>query len=116
MFTIGIPAFLLSQAPNTDLIKGKFINNIIKKALPAGILDTLVIIIMVIVGRILGLTGEFVAALSTIGLALVGLFIIYSVSKPINSNKIGVLVICAAGLTIGFTVLSDFFGISYLIL
>ena len=116
MFTIGIPAFLLSQAPNTDLIKGKFINNIIKKALPAGILDTLVIIIMVIVGRILGLTGELVAALSTIGLALVGLFIIYNVSKPINSYKIGVLVICAVGLTIGFTVLSDFFGISYLIM
>ena len=116
MFTIGIPAFLLSQAPNTDLIKGKFINNIIKKALPAGILDTLVIIIMVIVGKILGLTGEFVAALSTIGLALVGLFIIYNVSKPVNSYKIGVLVICAVGLMIGFTVLSDFFGISYLIL
>ena len=116
MFTIGIPAFLLSQAPNTDLIKGKFINNIIKKALPAGILDTLVIITMVIVGKILGLTGELVAALSTIGLALVGLFIIYNVSKPLNSYKIGVLIICTAGLTIGFTVLSDFFGISYLIM
>ena len=114
MFTIGVPAFLLSQAPNTDLIKGKFINNIIKKSLPAGILDTLVIIAIVVAGKIFGLSGELVAALSTIGLAVVGIYIVYTVSKPVNLYKLTVILICTAGLIIGFTLLREFFGISYL--
>lgn len=112
-FTIGVPAFLLSQAPNTDLIRGKFIDNIIKKALPAGLLDTFVIITMVIVGKIFRLPGELVAALSTIGLAVVGMFIVYRVSKPLNLYKVVVIIICASGLVIGFTFLREFFGINY---
>ena len=115
MFTIGVPAFLLSQAPNTDLIKGKFINNIIKKAFPAGILDTLVVIVTVIIGRIFGLSADLVAAISTIGLAIVGVLIIYSISKPMNLYKWIVIIICITGLTIGFTLLKDFFDINYLI-
>lgn len=116
MFTIGVPAFLLSQAPNTDLIKGKFINNILKKAFPAGIMDTLVIITMVMIGKIYGMSGELVAALSTIGLAIVGTFIIYLISKPMNLYKWAVLIICISGLAIGFTVLKEFFGINYLMI
>lgn len=114
MFTIGIPAFLLSQAPNTDLIKGKFINNVIKKALPAGILDTLVIIANVIMGRIFGFSGELVAALCTIGLAVVGVFIIYRISRPMNYYKWTVLAICTSGLIVGFTLLREFFGINFI--
>lgn len=116
MFTIGVPAFLLSQAPNTDLIKGKFINNIFKEALPVGIVDTLLIITLVIIGKVCNLSGELVAALSTIGLAIIGVFVIYKISRPMNFYKWIVLIICATGLIIGFTVLKDFFGINYLIL
>lgn len=113
MFTIGLPAFLLSQAPNTDLIKGKFINNIIKKSLTTGILDTIVIITIVIIGKICGLKEEFVAALCTIGLACVGIFIIYRISKPMNLYKWCVIVVCIIGLIIGFTILGNLFGINF---
>ena len=37
MFTIGIPAFVMSLERNTDQIKGHFLSNVLFKALPGGL-------------------------------------------------------------------------------
>ena len=43
MFTIGIPAFVMSLERNTDQIKGHFLSNVLFKALPGGLTDFLVV-------------------------------------------------------------------------
>lgn len=112
MFTIGLPAFLLSQQPNKSLIKGVFIKNIIAKAVPGGITDTLMVVIMVIFGKIFGASSEDIATASTILLGIVGIIIIYGISKPMTLYKWMILLICTIGLTICMAFLKKLFALA----
>lgn len=112
MFTIGIPAFLLSRIPNKDLIKGKFSWNVIKKALPGGLTDTIVVGVMVLFGTIFKASTTDISVASTILLAIVGLFVLYNIMKPINNIKMCIFIICTGGLIISMLFLRNLFGIS----
>ncbi|MBR6983306.1 MAG: cation-translocating P-type ATPase [Ruminococcus sp.] len=112
MFTIGLPAFLLSQIPNKDLIKGKFMTNILLKALPAGITDTIVVAAMVLFGNIFNLPQDDITTACTILLSIVGMMILFKISKPMNSIKWGIWIFCGVGLILCMVFISDFFNIS----
>ena len=58
MFTIGVPAFLLSQAPNHDLIRGKFVSNILRRSVPGGLTNFILVGIMVLMGSIFNFSAE----------------------------------------------------------
>ena len=112
MFTIGIPAFFLSQIPNRELIKGRFMSNILLKALPAGLTDTIIVAAMVYFGNIFKSEQDDIATASTILLGIVGMMILFTISRPMNSIKWGIWIACAMGLAGGMLFFSDFFGIS----
>ena len=110
-FTIGIPAFLLSQMPDHDLIHGNFLANIFVKALPGGLTDVIIVAAMVWFGKVLEVTDEEIGTASVILLAIVGMMVLYSISKPMNAYKWGIFALCATGLLLGFFFLGDLFGI-----
>ncbi len=112
MFTIGIPAFFLSQMPNKELIRGKFMTNIFLKALPAGITDTIVVAAMLYFGSIFNVEPKDIATASTILLSIVGLMIVFQISKPMDVYKMWIWVGCAVGLIFCMLFVSDFFDIS----
>lgn len=112
LFTIGLPALVLSQVPNKELIRGKFISNILFKALPAGITDTIIVAAMMYFGNIFGVSQSEIATASTILLSIVGLMIIFEISKPMDVYKMWLWVICAVGLVFSMVFVSDFFDIS----
>lgn len=112
MFTIGIPAFFLSQMPNKDLIRGKFMTNILLKALPAGITDTIIVAAMVYFGNIFGVGQTDIATASTILLGIVGLMIVFEISKPMNVYKMWLWIFCTVGLICSMIFVSDFFDIT----
>ena len=112
MFTIGIPAFLLSQVPNKDLIKGKFLTNVLLKALPAGLTDTVVVAAMVVFGNIFNCLQSEITTASTILMSIVGLMILYRISCPMNGYKWSIWVFCASGLALCMVFLSGFFSVS----
>ncbi len=109
-FTIGIPAFLLSQVPDHFLIHGHFMKNVILKALPGGITDVLVVVIAVIFGRIFGVSQGEIATASTILLSIVGIMVLRMISKPMSSYKWAILALCTAGLILAFSLFGWFFG------
>lgn len=112
MFTIGIPAFLLSQIPNTDIIKGNFAKNIIAKAIPGGITDTIIVAIMVVVGIYFDASVSDISTASTILLAIVGLMVLYHTSKPMNHDKLRIFIICTLGLIFSMLFLKNLFGLT----
>lgn len=114
MFTIGLPAFLLSQAPNTDLIKGRFMRNIFAKALPGGLTDILLVIIMVILGNKLTLNVGDISTSATFLLAIVGFMIVYEVSRPMTLYKFFIMIISIIGLIMCSIFLKNLFAISQL--
>ncbi len=112
LFTIGIPGLFLSQMPNKQLIKGRFMTNVLLKALPAGITDTIIIAAMLYYGDIFGVTAADIATSSTILLSIVGLMIVYEISKPLDVYKMWLWIFCAVGLVFSMVFVSGFFDIS----
>lgn len=41
--TIGVPAFILAMEPNRSLVQGKFLKNVVRRALPAALTDILLV-------------------------------------------------------------------------
>ena len=113
MFTIGVPAFLLSQAPNHDLIRGKFVSNILRRSVPGGLTNFILVGIMVLMGNIFNFSTEEIGTCATVLLATVGMQMIYRVTKkPFNWYKRAIIILCAVGLVFCFVVLPWLFGLS----
>lgn len=112
IFTIGIPGFLLSQMPNRDLIRGNFVENILKKAIPGGLADVFMIACAVVAGSLFGLSSEDTSTYATLLIAVVGFLYIYSIIKPLNNYKTFTLFGCMAGLVLCTAFLPTLFSMS----
>lgn len=84
MFTIGIPAFLLALEKNTNRIEGRFITNVLFKALPAGLTDFFIVSSLIIFGFEFGVDSEDISTASVLLMAVVGFMILYRISLPMN--------------------------------
>ncbi len=98
MFTIGLPGFLLALEPNRNRIEGKFIRNIMLRALPAGLTDVLSVGALVVCGEVFALPKADIAVASTMLLAVVGFMIMIRISQPFNYMKSGILILSMTGL------------------
>lgn len=84
MFTIGIPAFVMSLERNTDQIKGHFLSNVLFKALPGGLTDFLVVSSLYMFCMEFQVSETDVSTSCTIILAIVGLMILYQIASPMT--------------------------------
>lgn len=111
-FTIGLPAFFLSQMPNRELIKGRFIANILLKALPAALTDVLVVCAMVYFGNIFNVAPTDIATASTILMSMVGMMIVFQICKPMDIYKMWMWILCGVGLVCCMIFVSKLFAIT----
>ncbi|MFV0362278.1 MAG: cation-translocating P-type ATPase [Suipraeoptans sp.] len=111
-FTIGIPAFLLALLPNHEIIKGKFLPNVLFKALPAGLTDVLVVGALVICGRTFGIDSSDIATAATMLLAIVGFMILYTICKPMDKIRLSIWIISIVGLLLSSIFLPELFAIT----
>ena len=114
MFTIGIPGFFLALQPNTEAIHGRFLSNVLIKALPAGLTDFLVVGALVIFGRVFGVNETDISTACTMLLAIVGFMILYHISKPLNLLRWIVWIGSGVGLLVCSIYLGDIFGITHM--
>lgn len=112
MFTIGFPGFLLALEPNRERIKGHFMKNVLLKAFPAGLTDTLAIAGLVVCGHVFDLPTADIATAGTMLLAVVGFMILIDISKPFNKLKVGIVIVNVVLLLFCGIVLNDLFAIS----
>lgn len=112
MFTIGVPGFFLAIQPNKNRIEGHFISNVLVSALPAGLTDAVAVGALVIFGNTFGVDATDLSTAATLLLAIVGLMILYRVSKPLNLLRGAVLICCAVGMLFCIFFISDLFAIT----
>lgn len=84
MFTIGIPAFVMSLEQNTDRIKGHFLSNVLFKALPGGLTDFIVVSGLYLFCVEFGVNETDLSTACTIVLAIVGLMVLYQIASPMT--------------------------------
>ncbi|KEI10245.1 carbonate dehydratase [Clostridium sp. K25] len=89
--SIGIPSFFLALSPNKDIIKGDFLNRVLRFSIPNGILIGISTIIMFLFGYNQGLSLEQCRTLALIIFGILSLFVLLKVSRPLNLYRIAVV-------------------------
>ena len=77
IFTIGVPSFFLALEPNKNKIQGKFMSNVMIKALPAALTNFIVVSGLVMFCREFQVDAECVSTSCTILVTIVG-FMVYT--------------------------------------
>ncbi|MEE0800131.1 MAG: HAD-IC family P-type ATPase [Gemmiger sp.] len=80
--TIGIPSFALALEPNRELIRGKFILNVLRAALPGGLTDLLLVLGIEAFVFAFDLPNQTLTTITTVLLLAVGLAVLWDVCKP----------------------------------
>jgi len=114
--TIGIPAFFLALMPNTRLYRPGFLKRSLTFAVPAGLIITAAVLSLNAYAAIAGGYGEdSVRTGSVMVLALVALWVLVVLSRPLNRWRLLIIASMYAGLLALLTVpvITDFFGISW---
>ncbi len=109
IFVIGLPSFFLALQPNTNKIQGKFLVNIVKSTLPAGICLIASTITMYIYQMFVGISTEVLVTMSSLALLCVGFMALFHMCKPFNWFKSIMYVACLALTITAVVVLYDVF-------
>ncbi len=116
VFIIGIPSFALALLPNRTRYSPGFLRRTLSFAIPAGILIALSVVIVSFQLRIFELqTSRQLAELQThvvLILAITGLWIVTTLSRPLDRTKLAILSLCYTifGLTFAVPEIAGFFG------
>ncbi len=108
---IGIPSFALALEPNRELVRGRFLTNVLARSMPASIAIAVGMFVMLLVERGLGGTFAEVSTCCMLLTAAVGIMLIYRIAQPLNPLRTALLVFCVAYVVGGCTLFTDFFGV-----
>ena len=112
MFTIGVPGFLLAMEQNKDRIKGRFITNVMLKALPGGLTDVIAVGALVVCGEVFCISDASIGTIATLVLSVVGFMILFKISEPLNGMKYAVIIGNIAGLVFSGFFLKKLFALT----
>ncbi len=82
--TIGIPSFVLALQPNKERVKGHFLSNVLKNALPTGLTVVFSILAIVFVKCIFNLPDDIYSTFSVISTAIVAFILLFKLCRPFN--------------------------------
>lgn len=112
LFTIGIPSTFLALEPNHRRIEGKFLFNVLSKAIPGGLTDMLVVGALLICGDILALQKTDISTTATLLLVSVGFMVLYKISSPMNRYRKRVMIGCLIGMVITSISMKNLFSLT----
>lgn len=85
--TIGVPSFFLALEPNHSLVKGKFLSNVFRAALPGGLTDLFVVLGVEVFFLTFGFSEAELSTMSAILLIVIGIMVLYEVCKPFDWKR-----------------------------
>ena len=106
--TIGVPSFFLAMEPNEQQVRGRFLPGVLRRALPGGITDILMVLAAQLLGAAFSLPAGEMSAVCTAVLAFVGMLVLYRVCTPFDKFRRVVWFAMVAALVGCFTVLGGF--------
>ena len=112
--TIGVPSFFLALEPNHDLVRGKFLHNVLRRAFPGGLTAIAVILFAELFVYTFGLTLEELSTICVVLMAVNGLTVIYYAARPLDAKRIALLVTMSAALLAAILFFGGVFALSRL--
>lgn len=109
--TIGIPSFFLTIEPTTSIVKGRFIINVLSKALPGGLSNLSIIIALQICSSIFSFEFKELSTMATILVATNGLFVLFEVCRPLDWKRLTIFLSMVVGMLFAVFVLPSLFSL-----
>ncbi len=109
IFVIGLPSFFLALQPNTNKIQGRFLINIAKTTLPAGLCLIASTITMYIYQMFTGISTEVLVTMASLAILAIGFLALFKMCKPFNWFKTIMYFACLALTITAVVVLYDLF-------
>ena len=110
--TIGVPSFFLALEPNHDLVRGKFLHNVLRRAFPGGLTAIAVILFAELFVYTFGLTLEELSTICVVLMAVNGLTVIYYAARPLDAKRIALLVTMSVALLVAILFFGEVFALS----
>ena len=100
-FTEGIPSFFLALEPNRERLKDHFLRNVLRVAVPSGVMVTFGIMLTVLTTKyILGGSDDQISTIATYTLLTIGMIVLFDICGKMNAWKWGVLALSVAGILV----------------
>lgn len=111
--TIGVPSFFLALEPNYSRISGSFLSTVLKRALPGGITNILVVLAAQACADLFGVASGETATVCAAVLAAVGMLVLYRTSIPFDKFRLVIFIAMAIALVGSFALLGNFFDLYF---
>ncbi len=85
--TIGIPSFILAMEPNENLVEGKFLRNVLFRALPAAMTDLAMVVGILLFYIAFQLDDTAMITICTGVMGIVGLMMVHRTCQPYNTIR-----------------------------
>lgn len=109
--TIGVPSFFLALEPNYARVEGKFMRNVIRRAMPGGLTNIILVILAGMLTSTFNLPDTHLNTIAVWLLAAVGLITLYHVSKPFTKLRLIVFAAMSAAMLFCLLLIPGFFEI-----
>lgn len=110
-FTIGIPSFFLALEPNYARVEGKFMRNVIRRAMPGGLTNLTIVLLAGFFTSTFDLSNEQLNTICVWVMSAVGLVTLYHVSVPFTRLRLAVLAAMTAAMLFCLLVIPAFFDL-----
>lgn len=109
--TIGIPSFLLALEPNNERVQGRFLLNILSKALPGGLTIVANLILILLFSLYFHFTPEEISTLCVFLTGFTGFLVLRRICLPFNRNRLIMYVMLVAAFIAAVILLPGLFSI-----
>ena len=100
-FCIGTPGFVLGLEPNNARVKGSFLTNVLKRALPASIAVILAAALDIFVARVFGFNQLTLSTMCLLTSCAASVSLIWRISQPLTPLRVALFVFVVAGILVG---------------
>ncbi len=110
--TIGFPSFVLALQPNRERVSGRFLRNVLTRALPGGLTVTAVCVGVMLAGAALGFAEPVVSTLCTLVAVFSGLCVLLLTCLPLDGIRAALVGLMAGAVALAVLCLP---GVFYLV-
>ena len=100
-FCIGAPGFVLGLEPNNARVKGAFLSNVLKRALPASIAVILAAALDIFVARVFGFSQLTLSTMCLLTSCAASVSLIWRISQPLTPLRVVLFVFVVVGILVG---------------
>lgn len=111
---IGFPSFVLALEPDTRRVQGRFLKQVLSRALPPSLTIAIGVMVIITVGQQKGFAMAEESTVAILYTVFVGLCSLIRLCRPFNRLRVALVCACVSGFLLAISFMPGFFRIASL--